>query len=38
MFTTKVLFLGIDVVGKTSLLYKLKLNENVQTIPTIPLM
>jgi len=35
MLTTKVIFLGIDAVGKTSLLYKLKLNENVQTIPTI---
>ena len=35
MLTTKVLFLGIDAVGKTSLLYKLKLNENVQTLPTI---
>jgi ADP-ribosylation factor protein 6 len=35
MLTTKVLFLGIDAVGKTSLLYKLKLNENIQTIPTI---
>ena len=35
MLTTKVVFLGIDAVGKTSLLYKLKLNENIQTIPTI---
>ena len=35
MLTTKVIFLGIDAVGKTSLLYKLKCNENVHTIPTI---
>lgn len=35
MLTTKILLLGIDAVGKTSLLYKLKLNEMVKTIPTI---
>ena len=35
MLTTKVLLLGLDATGKTSLLYKLKLNEIVQTIPTI---
>ncbi len=27
--------LGLDAAGKTSILYKLKLGENVQTIPTI---
>ena len=32
---SKVLILGADGVGKTSLLYKLKLNEDVQTIHTI---
>lgn len=28
-------FLGLDAAGKTTLLYKLKLGEVVQTIPTI---
>ena len=32
---SKVLILGADGVGKTSLLYKLKLNEDVKTIHTI---
>ena len=32
---SEVLILGADGVGKTSLLYKLKLNENVKTIHTI---
>ena len=32
---SRVLFLGIDGVGKTTLLYLLKLNELVTTIPTI---
>ena len=32
---SKVLILGADGVGKTSLLYKLKLNKDVQTIHTI---
>ena len=32
---SKVLLLGADGVGKTSLLYKLKLNEDVQTLHTI---
>ena len=27
--------LGLDAAGKTTILYKLKLNENVTTIPTI---
>ena len=31
----KVLILGADGVGKTSLLYKLKLDEDVKTLPTI---
>ena len=35
MLATKVILLGIDAVGKTSLLYKLKLKEMVQTLPTI---
>ena len=35
MLQTKVLLLGADAVGKTTLLYKLKLNENIKTIPTI---
>ena len=32
---SKVLLLGAYGVGKTSLLYKLKLNEDVQTLHTI---
>ena len=35
MLETKAILLGTDTVGKTKLLYKLKLNEDVQTIPTI---
>ena len=35
MLETKVLLLGTDCVGKTRFLYKLKLNEDVITIPTI---
>lgn len=31
----KVLVLGLDAAGKTTILYKLKLNEIVETIPTI---
>ena len=31
----KILMLGIDGAGKTTILYKLKLNETVATIPTI---
>lgn len=31
----RILLLGLDAAGKTSILYKLKLNENVTTIPTI---
>ena len=35
MLKTKVIFLGPDASGKTILLYKLKLNEIVNTLPTI---
>ena len=31
----RILMLGLDAAGKTTILYKLKLNENVTTIPTI---
>ncbi|XP_065656235.1 uncharacterized protein LOC124814351 isoform X1 [Hydra vulgaris] len=31
----RILLLGLDAAGKTTILYKLKLNENVSTIPTI---
>lgn len=31
----RILALGLDAAGKTTILYKLKLNENVTTIPTI---
>jgi len=31
----RILMLGLDAAGKTSILYKLKLNENIHTIPTI---
>ncbi|XP_033734422.1 ADP-ribosylation factor 1-like [Pecten maximus] len=33
--TTRILMLGLDAAGKTTVLYKIKLNENVCTIPTI---
>ena len=32
---TRVLMLGLDAAGKTSVLYKVKLNEIVTTIPTV---
>ena len=32
---SRVLLLGLDNAGKTTILYKVKLNENVATIPTI---
>ena len=32
---TRILLLGLDAAGKTSVLYKLKLGEIVTTIPTI---
>jgi ADP-ribosylation factor protein 1 len=31
----RILMLGLDNAGKTSILYKVKLNENIQSIPTI---
>ena len=31
----KILMLGLDAAGKTTVLYKLKLNETVSTVPTI---
>jgi len=31
----KLVLLGLDAAGKTTLLYKMKLNEVVTTIPTI---
>ncbi|KAL9642885.1 hypothetical protein ABK040_010581 [Willaertia magna] len=31
----KILLVGLDAAGKTTILYKLKLNENITTIPTI---
>lgn len=32
---SRILLLGLDNAGKTTILYKIKLNENIQTIPTI---
>lgn len=32
---SRILMLGLDAAGKTTILYKLKLNETVTTIPTI---
>lgn len=32
---TKILLIGLDGAGKTSILYKMKLNENIHTVPTI---
>ena len=31
----RILLLGLDNAGKTTILYKVKLNENISTIPTI---
>ena len=31
----RILMLGLDAAGKTTILYKLKLNKNVSTIPTV---
>ena len=33
--TARILFLGLDAAGKTTILYSLKVGEKVQTIPTI---
>lgn len=32
---SKILLLGLDGAGKTTILYKIKLNESISTIPTI---
>eukprot|EP00618_Florenciella_parvula_P026092 CAMPEP_0119480728 /NCGR_PEP_ID=MMETSP1344-20130328/9406_1 /TAXON_ID=236787 /ORGANISM="Florenciella parvula, Strain CCMP2471" /LENGTH=189 /DNA_ID=CAMNT_0007515065 /DNA_START=88 /DNA_END=657 /DNA_ORIENTATION=+ len=32
---SRILLLGLDAAGKTTILYKMKLGENLQTIPTI---
>ena len=32
---SRILLLGLDAAGKTTILYKLKLGDNVTTIPTI---
>lgn len=32
---SRILMVGLDAAGKTTILYKMKLNETVQTIPTI---
>ena len=31
----RMLMLGLDAAGKTTILYKLKLGENVSSVPTI---
>ena len=31
----RILILGLDAAGKTTILYRMKLNEAVSTIPTI---
>lgn len=33
--TFRVLLAGLDAAGKTTILYQLKLNEVVQTVPTV---
>ena len=32
---TRILLLGLDGAGKTTILNKLKFNENINTVPTI---
>ena len=32
---SRILLIGLDSAGKTSILYKLKLGENINTVPTI---
>lgn len=34
----RILMLGLDAAGKTTILYKIKLDETVQTIPTIGML
>ena len=34
-YNSKILILGLDGAGKTTILYKLKLNETVNSVPTI---
>ena len=31
----KILMIGLDAAGKTSILYKLQLGENISSVPTI---
>lgn len=31
----RILMVGLDAAGKTTILYKLKLNENITSVPTI---
>jgi len=31
----RILMLGLDAAGKTTILYKVKLDEQIQTVPTI---
>jgi GTPase SAR1 family protein len=33
--SARILMLGLDAAGKTIILYRVQLNETVQTIPTI---
>lgn len=33
--SARILMLGLDAAGKTTILYKIKLDENIQTVPTI---
>ncbi len=32
---TRIVMLGLDAAGKTTILYNVKLNENIQTVPTL---
>ncbi len=35
MIDSRILMVGLDAAGKTTILYKLKLNEVITTIPTM---